>query len=239
MLDSAAACRNVRRFIARLGRERSTATHLPQYSHLQSPGPGLRSHVIRHMDGSVYGMFAVDGASWEDLDDDDLAAQHEALCDLHRTLNLRSRLTVHKFLVRVEATSADCPAYALPTPFTAEMDAAYRRRLLSGHLYRNFLYLGVLIRPPTLTGRHAKVQGKDVRPADAADVEALEHILGTIRADLGDKYGLVQFGLRQEGKLLYSEIAEALAFVLTGRRKKVPLPNGRLGLAICPRAVQR
>ena len=65
---------------SKLGRERSVTEYLPQFSH-------IRPHVIRNIDGSIHAMFEVDGARWEDLDGDALAAQHEAMCSLHPTVH--------------------------------------------------------------------------------------------------------------------------------------------------------
>jgi hypothetical protein len=89
MLDKiASGCRRARR----IRQERAGTHYAPQYAHLPAP----YSHMIRHMDGSVFAMHEVEGASWEDLDEGGLAALHERLCSLHRTLALRSSIVITK-----------------------------------------------------------------------------------------------------------------------------------------------
>lgn len=208
--------------------ERSAASYIPQQAH-------LTPQVVRHRNGAVEAMWSVRGAGWEDLAQSGLDAQHEALCSLHRTLNLRARLTLNVLLVRTEAMETDYPRTTLPTPFVREMDGAYRHRLLGeGRLYRNHLYLSAIVRPPTLTGRRLSDASRSVQAPDQADLDVLDQVCGTIEADIGRGYGLRRLGLRAEGGRLYSEIAEAHAFVLTGRYRKVPLPAGSLAKAIMP-----
>lgn len=217
------------RAIARFGAERPITRYIPQYSH-------LTRHIVRHVNGTVEAMFSVQGASWECLDKGELASQHERMCELERTLNLRSRLNSSRYLVHTEATPDDCPAFTLPTPFIAAMDAQYRHRLVGqGRLYRNHLYYAVTIRPPALTKRRKRTaDAVALQPVDPVDVEALKNVCNTILTDLGSDYGLKLLGTRDEHGRLFSEIAEAHAFILTGRKRKVPIPRGRLGYAICP-----
>lgn len=217
----------LRRAFARSGAERSAGEMLPQFSH-------VRPDVIRNLDGSVHALFAVEGARFEDLDAQGLAAQHERMCELHRALNLQRRLTITAHLVRTEASASDLPPSAYRIPFVGDLDAAYRLRLLAGgHLWRNRLLLGILIRPPVLSGRAARRAAREAQGVDRADLDALEHVAGTIAADLGRGYGLRRLGLREAGGVLFSEIAEAHALILTGRSAVVPLPRGRLSRAIC------
>ncbi len=193
------ADRWLRRAWGKIGRERSVTEYLPQFSH-------VRPHIIRNIDGSVHAMFEVDGARWEDLDGDALAGQHEALCSLHRTLNLRARLTVTKHLVHTEADRNDYPAVKARIPFVAELDAAYRFRLVDqGHLWTNTLLLGVTIRPPTLSGRAKRAAARTPQPVDQADLDALEHVIGTVRANLGATHALRLLALRSEGRAVFSE----------------------------------
>lgn len=226
MLDSITSA--VRKITGSLGPERSITTYLPQFSH-------ILPHVIRNVDGSIHAMFSVAGVKWEDLSGDELVSLHEGMCSLHRTLNLRPRLTITKHLIRTEASSDDYPRRSFRIPFVADLDRAYRHRLIDqGHLSRNSLLLGIVIRPPTLSGKAKREADRDIQSVDQADLDTLEQIVGTIRADIGASHGLKLLNLRNENGRLYSEIAEAHAFILTARYRKVPIPKGRLSLAICP-----
>ena len=210
--------------------ERPTTLYLPQYAHLARP----YEYVIRHVDGGVFAMFAVDGASWEELDEGSLEGLHERLCGLYRNLGIRDRVRLTKYLCRTEAEDSDYPQFITDENLARRIEAGYRRRLISEHrLWNNCLFLGVLVRPPSAIPWYRVEAGKDVQEPSLEDVQALEQVLGAIQSDLGAEYGLRRLGLRQEGRLLFTEPAEALTLVLTGRRKKIPLCRGRLGRAIC------
>src|SRR5260370_20832258 len=75
--------------------------------------------------------------------------------------------------------------------------------------------------------RKRKVRGET--PAEAR--QHLEEICRVLQADLA-AYGLTRLGIRNEGRVLYSEIAEALSLILTGQLRRTPMITGRLGRSI-------
>lgn len=211
----------------RLTAERPVTTYLPQYSH-------VLPDVIRNSGGSVTAMFAADGARFEDLDRGQIAAQHERLCSLHRTLNLQARLSIGVHLVRGEVNPSEHPLPHCARPFVADLEQGLRQRLITeGRLYENLLFISIVIRPRTLIGRAKRQVAQSVVPVDPDDLRVLQQVMSTIQADIGKDYGLRRLGLREVAGRLFSEIAEAHSAILTGRIEPVPLPNGRLANAIC------
>lgn len=228
-MTTVASLSALRRLVGKMRAERTPSDYLPQFSHVMPD-------VVRNVDGSAHALFEAEGARFEGLDRVGLAAQHNRLCELHRTLNLQHRLTLHAYLIHTEATDADLPApSSRGLSFPAEMDRAYRRHLLGGaRLWRNTLLFGVTVRPPSLSSTQARTTSRDPVTIDQADLDVLEQVMATIRADLGRDYGLRRLALRDDAGVLCSEMAEAHALILTGRRRRVPLPQGRLSRAICP-----
>ena len=200
--------------------ERPTTLWLPQFSHLARS----REYMIRHVDGAVFAMFAVNGVPYEDADAE--GTRRVARAAVRAVpLALHAQQADHRHISGADRGGGRGPAALSwrrrPRP---PIDAGYRRRLIGeGRLWHNELFLGAwsvrqTVRKPGAWRTLADIAAEDVRD--------LETTLGTIEADLGADYGLRRLGLRAEGRLLYSEMAETLALVLTGRRRKVPLVAG-------------
>src|SRR4051794_13478604 len=109
------------------------------------------------------------------------------------------------------------PAGVFRSAFAQRLDHTYRETV-SRQLYRNEMFLSVLMRPPTVAGDRlgAWLARKRRLPADAAPqmMQRLEDVVRVLQADLAP-YGLTRLGLRREGRVMFSEIAEALATILT------------------------
>lgn len=207
---------------------RPTTFYIPQYAHLSDP----HSAFVRHVNGSVEALFSVAGAPTEHMDEGERAGLHERMCNLHRSLAMRSVLTITSYLVHHEAEDADVPRFLGGSDLARRIEAGYRRRLIGeGRLWHNDLFMGVLVRPPALLNK--SVVGDNLADVTAEDVRELERAIGVLQSDLGADYGLRLLGLRCDAGRLFSEPAEAMSLALTGCRMPVPLPAGRLGRAIC------
>lgn len=211
------------------GEQRSVGRQVPQYALL----PGGK--IVRHLDGAVSALFEAVGRPYECDGEDDWVGQHETLCILQRDLNRIARLTSTRHLVRGLADAS-----ALPRPLSggglpARLDAGVRRRLLGeGRLYRNRLYLGGMVRPPGV--KAGAGGGPDPAAPHEDDIALLEQAIGLMRSALG-RYGLRPLGVVRRGAgPLYSEAAEALERVLTGRGSPggVPVSLGAMGGWIMP-----
>jgi type IV secretion system protein VirB4 len=194
--------------------------------------------VVLLRDGSRLAMFRVIGRGWETADPDEAQSWHNQLNVLVRNI-ASDRLILSVHLVRTAGRAEDYPRGQFRSAFARQLDAAYRD-IVVPQLYRNELFLSVLRRPSGIAGSRgdrasswfARMRRTPPAVETASDAEKhLQDVLRVLEADL-EPYGLTRLGLRQEGRVLFSEPAEALSLILTGQHRKVPLTTGRLGCAI-------
>ncbi len=213
-------------------REREPDTYVPYIGHA-APG------VLLLDDGSLLAVLAVDGLSAELADVAEVNARHAALNVLLRNV-ASDRVTLSSHLVRTLADPDVYPGEPTRSGFARDLDAAYRERLLGNRLFRNALFLSVLLRPVgssgVLDGNVASLfvrrrRGDRARGASAAGLETIAALVATLVGELAS-YGVRELGLRERGGVLFSEPAEALRLILTGERLPVPLVDGHLGGAI-------
>src|SRR4051812_9003879 len=189
-----------------IAREREPDTYVPFVGHA-SPD------VILLDDGSVLAMLSLHGIAWETADAEEVNARHS-----QRNLLLRNiaseRLVVGTHTVRTMADDSMYPAQSCRSGFAQSLDQAYRSRLLTNRLFRNELFLSVLLRAPEAPAGFSALLGRrrrgDVRQsASSADLDRLEAVVATIEAEL-QAYGPRRLGLRQQGGIFFSEAGEAL-----------------------------
>ena len=212
-----------------VAREREPDTYVPYVGH-SSP------NVVLLDDGSVLAMLQLDGIAWETADIEEVNARHA-----QRNLLLRNvasdRLVVATHVVRTMADPSAYPGDECTSTFARALDGAYRAHLFSDRLYRNELFLSILLRAPQYGGSGLSVllnrrrRGDTGRIATTGDLDRIEATMATLLAEL-HAYGPRRLGLRQNRGVLFSEVAEALRLVLTGAHHPVPLVNGHLGGAI-------
>jgi type IV secretion system protein VirB4 len=184
-------------------------------------------------DGSVLGGFRVPGRAWETADPDDVDGWHNRLNQMVRSL-ASAQLVLSVHVVRTLADVSDYPEGNFTSAFARELDAAYRDRMLDRRLYRNDLFLFVLIRPFAAAAWSlipAWVKGRLDEEGSASLIKTLGDKLAMIEADLAE-YGVQRLATRREGKVLYSELAEALHTVLTTERRKIPVTTRRIARGI-------
>ena len=208
-------------------REREPETYLPYVGHA-TPG------VMMLDDGSLMAMLKLDGVGWETGDADEVNGRHAQRNILLRNI-ASEKMLIATHVVRTLADGTQYPTAPCRSAFGIELDEAYRDRLMAHRLYRNELFLSVVLRTNTaesnITSLFQRNKGKINRVASAAALEALGNTVATLLHELG-AYGARQLGLRDQSGLMFSEIAEALRLVLTGEHLPLPLVNGHLGGAI-------
>ena len=197
--------------------------------YVQHVAPG----VVLLDDQSRIAMFRVAGRSWEAADPDEVDAWHNQLNVLARNI-ASDRLIITVHLVRMAAASDAYPAGSFHSAFADRLDRSYRETVRP-RLYRNEMFLSVQMRPPMAAGDRlgSWVARRRRVPPDAAPqvMQHLEDVMRVLQADLAP-YGLTRLALRREGRAIFSEIAEALAMILTGETVRLPLVTGRLGRVI-------
>ena len=210
-------------------REREPDTYVPYVGH-------ATPNVLLLDDGSLLGMVRLAGIAWETTDPAEINARHAQRNILLRNV-ASERLVLATHVVRTMADGTEYPVTPCRSDFARELDTAYRSRLMNNRLYRNELFLSVLLRPAQQAGKrilgmlNRRRRGDTLRAAPGNDLDRLETVLGTILADL-HVYEPRRLGLRETSGIIFSECAEALHLILTGEHMPVPLVNGHLGGAI-------
>ena len=210
-------------------REREPDTYVPYVGH-------ATPNVLLLDDGSLLGMVCLGGIAWETTDPAEINARHAQRNILLRNV-ASERLVLATHVVRTMADGTEYPVTSCRSDFARELDAAYRSGLMNNRLYRNELFLSVLLRPAQQAGKrisgmlNRRRRGDILRAAPGNDLDRLETVLGTILADL-HVYEPRRLGLRETSGIMFSECAEALRLILTGEHMPVPLVNGHLGGAI-------
>ncbi len=210
-------------------REREPDTYLPYVGH-------ATPNVLLLDDGSQLAMLRLAGIAWETTDPAEINARHAQRNILLRNI-ASERLVLATHVVRSMAETSEYPTTACRSDFARELDAAYRDRMMANRLYRNELFVSVLLRPPQQGGRsvsgllNRRRRGGTQRVGSASDLERLETVLATVVADL-HAYAPTRLGLRHSRGIVFSECAEALRLILTGEHMSVPLVCGHLGGAI-------
>jgi type IV secretion system protein VirB4 len=215
----------VSRFSLRLP-ERTLGGYVPLFDHA-SP------YVVLLKDGSALVVLQVDGLPVQTLDDDLVyrtrRSLNHALCGIATTAGL----VLYSWTTRGFADSSCYPGGEFRSTFARNMDARYREKLFDRFLFLNRSYIGIMIRPPRLAGEWIGDQiGKRRRSRDVADEQPEERIRRLLRVTdilMGDleAYKPRLLGLRESRGVVFSEVAEALAFAMTGVWRSVGLQAGR------------
>jgi type IV secretion system protein VirB4 len=205
--------------------ERSGEDFLPYAGH-------VRPDVVLLNDGSHMATAHVPGPPFE-LEANSL---RNARVQLFNTLarNIAdNNVTLFVHQVR-HAGIAPAPKCRLRSAFARELDTAYSASL-NGRLMVNDWFLSVVVAPRMpMEGRLRRFIARrwpsrpTVNPATLRQLEDAMHVtLATMKA-----YGARRLGLRQNGDVRFTEIGEALALMLTGHRRAVPLVSGSLAASI-------
>lgn len=213
-------------------REREPDTYVPFIGH-------AAEGVLLLDDGSLLTMLHLDGAAFEMADPGEVNSRHAQRNILLRNI-ASERIVLATHVVRTMADPSIYPADECRSAFARELDAAYRDRIMANRLFRNELFLSVLLRPSgstsVLDGNVMALfarrrRGDRDRSASRASLDQLSQVVSTLLYELGG-YGAYQLKVREAGGVMFSEAAEALRLILTGEHMPVPLVNGHLGGAI-------
>lgn len=208
-------------------RERLLSSYIPLVGH-------TREDVVLHNDGSVTAMVAVAGVAWETADVVDIIRRHDDYNTALRNI-ADDTLTISTYQCRGMADPSIYPERVFPSAFATSLNARYREQLFGRSLYNNQLYLGVTIRPARYAGDLVAAQmAKRSKTADEAPedrIQRLQDVCALIQAKLS-AYGTRRLGIATRGHGVFSEIAEAIVFAMTGIWRPIGLSTGRLGDAM-------
>ena len=207
-------------------RERSGELYLPYVGHIADNVGLLR-------DGSVFAMGHLPGVPFELAEPGIRNARLRNLNTLFRNI-ADDNVTVTTHLIR-HADVPELPPARFRSRFSASLARAYRERVLDGRLFRNDYLLTLIVTPRNVLGkagsRFARFWNGRAVESSETDRRTLEDIWQMVASALED-YGIRRLGLREQGPVIFSELAEALRLILTCRWMPVPLVSGSLGASI-------
>ena len=211
--------------------DKHTSRFLPQVGHWSAD-------IAINQDGSLFAMFHLSGLAAE-------MAGARAVISAHMGDNQLARNITNP---RIEWWDHDvrqdgqCMASLPPIAnwFAARFDAAYQANQGGATLFRNDLFLTVVMHPEdTLrSGFRALFGGKSKGQPVAPDlmVQDFQTVLQRLEAGLF-RYGARRLGLREHNGVVFSEVAEALHLVANGHFRPLALTTGRMGHLIVPERI--
>jgi type IV secretion system protein VirB4 len=205
--------------------EMDMSSYVPYVRHVDETTVALAS-------GALLRMWRVEGLPWESVDQLVLNRYAEALNNGLRSLS-HERIALWTHIVRLRQPAiASEPTGTLP--FVDELMGAYESRLAGERLYRNHLYVSLVVAPSLrslgpasalrlFSGKAAAI-AQDDQELIADHSSRLEALLRPYRPQV--------LGVERHNGVLFSRTAEALRGVLTGSEERVGLVRGDLGRSI-------
>ena len=206
--------------------ERDAGRYLPYIGHV---GP----QTVLLGNGSLLAMACMTGQPFELADHAARNARLRLLNTLYRNL-ADDNVTLHTHLIRHADIVTDAPRQ-FRSRFGAMLDKAYRTAALSNRLYRNEYFISLIVSPRSALGtgfgKTWSKRGRKFPPVTeglARELEYQWHIL----ANGLEGFGTRRLGVYEHDDIAFSEIAEALRLIITGRHLPVPIVSGHLGDSI-------
>ncbi|WP_413990725.1 VirB4 family type IV secretion/conjugal transfer ATPase [Labrys okinawensis] len=206
-------------------------------------GPETFIPYVRHVDETTLAlssrammvMLVLEGVSFETADILDLNGLHRDLNTLYRNI-ADERLALWTHVIRRRDNAY--PDGEFTNPFSAELNAKYRERMVREDLFRNDLYVSLIWHPDRDPAEKAASFVKRLRSARRRGGEVDETALKHLRDKVTDVVaGLKRFeprslGFYEKDGILFSEPSEVLHQLVGGRREPVPLTEGQISSAI-------
>ncbi len=206
--------------------ERAAGKYLPFVGHTDP-------HVVLLESGALMTMAHVQGMPFELANHVDRNARLRRLNTVYRNM-ADDNVIINTHLVR-HPDLAEHREPQFRSRFGAALWGAYHKIVLGDRLYNNdyFVSLVVLPRSPLGTGfaQKAATFGKKF-PAMAEGLGRELEDQWLILANGLESFNVRRLGLYEYNNIMFSEIAEALRLVITGRYLRVPLVSGHLGDSI-------
>ena len=183
--------------------------------------------------GAQLAMGHVEGQAFELADHALRNARLRLLNTTYRNL-ADDNVTIHTHLIRHADLDAT-PACQFRSGFAQALDAAYRDKVLAGRLFRNDYFISLVISPrsPLGTGmasQWARLGRKIPEAAEGLARELEDQWL--VLANGMEGFRVRRLAVYERNGIVFSEIAEALRLIITGRPLPVPVVSGHLGDSI-------
>lgn len=211
--------------------DKHTRRFLPQVGH-------IADDIAINQDGSMFATFHLSGLAAEMAGARSIISAYLGDNQLARNIT-DPRIEWWDHDVRQDGQHMS----ALPSIanwFAARFDAAYQADQDAATLFRNDLFLTVVMHPEdTLRGGLRALfgaKGKGAAVVPDLMVQDFQSVLQRLEAGLF-RYGARRLGMREHNGVAFSEIAEALHLVVNGHFRPLALTTGLMGHLIVPERV--
>jgi type IV secretion system protein VirB4 len=201
----------------------------------------IENDVVLMRDQSVLAMFAVNGVFPDTADDVDIANWFDRLHGALRNI-AAADVEVIVYQCRGEADRSVYYGGRHASLFARDLEAAYQENLFRMTLYSNQLFVAVRLmvpRDPTQTiGQFVTRGGIRSTDAEISDrVSRLNDICNLLSSQVA-VFQMRRLGYVTRGRTLFSEIAEAIVFALTGTWRQIGATTGLMGNAMFSEALR-
>lgn len=200
----------------------------------------IEDDVMLMAGGGVMAAYAVDGVYPDTSDLIDEAYWNEQFHNLLKNIAAED-IEITTYQCRGEAHRAFLRTGDHEIEFARELAAEYMDNLVKNTLYNNQLYLTIQVHAPNkatqgITSFFADVT-EDPRVEVLRRTERLKQLCDLATAQLRE-FGLTRLGYRTRGRVVFSEIAEAIVLAVTGRYRQIPASTGRIRNAMLSETIK-
>ena len=202
--------------------EEQTASFIPYSSH-------VTRNAIKLTSGDYVQIIRLQGAAHESADIRDINVWHDQLNGMMRNI-ASPHVALWTHVVRREY--GEYPGGRFPPGFSHDFNEKYRRSITDDRMLINELYVSIVYRPQPvkatkLLDMFRKVTEQELQEAQLDDLEALGEVSGAVMTSL-HRYEPEMLGCYEHNGVMFSEVAEFLAFLINGEWSRFPLPRAEI-----------
>lgn len=210
------------KFSAELANEEVTTAFIPYSNH-------VTRNVIKLHTGDYLQVMRLQGAAHESADIEDINVWHDQLNGMLRNI-ASPNVALWSHVVRRQYTAY--PGGDFPEGFCKDFNQKYQASMASDCMLVNELYISILFRPQPVKAakwfeKFSKQSGESLEEKQMDELEALNDISGAALNALS-RYEPELLGCYEYNDVIFSEIAEFLAFLVNGEWRRAPLPRAEL-----------
>ena len=183
--------------------------------------------------GAVLAMAHVKGLPFELADHAARNARLRLMNTVYRNI-ADDNVAIYTHLIRHMDETPDAPRQ-FRARFAEGLDTTYRRVALQDRLFKNDYFISLVASPRSVlgTGFAGKMSrfGKKFPEPQEGLARELEDLWIVLENGF-ESFGIRRLGVYKYNGVVFSEIAEALRLIITGRQLRVPIVSGHMGDSI-------
>ncbi len=196
----------------------------------------LTDDIIYTDNDELVAVLKVDGMAFETTDIWRINDWHEKLNIALRSI-ANDHIAIYSHVIRRKTT--EYPSGDFSSDFAKSLDEKYQRHIFDRNMYVNEIYITVILR--RTIGRADKMMSGLGRlfsksdPGNKEDEQDRIERLNDVVQDLGkfaERLAVRRLKTYEHRNLIFSELLEFFSFIMTGRKRHVPLVRGHLGNAL-------